>query len=123
MGIVVFTSIIQAYVPSRPTTVKPKMKLFISLILGLGLQVYSFPVMEDSLTLHQELLLGGTDLIHPQITMIMATTAEDLVINTIKLMVNVVFAETHTSMNQELMKPLVVFMRLVPLLTAIPQDK
>ena len=79
--------------------------------------------MEDSLTLHQELLLGDTDLIHPQITMIMATTVEDLVINMIKLMVNVAFVETHTSMNHELMKPLVVFMQLVPLLTAIPQDK
>ena len=79
--------------------------------------------MEDSPTLLLERLLGDTDLIHPQITMIMATTAEDLVINTIKLMVNVVFAETHTSIRQELMRPLVVLMQLVPLLIAIPQDK
>ena len=86
-------------------------------------RLYSSPVTEDSLIRHQEPLLGDMDLIHPQITMIMVTTVEDLVINTIKLMVNVVFAETHTSMNQELMKPLVVFMRLVPLLTAILQDK
>ena len=79
--------------------------------------------MEDSLTLHQELLLGDTDLIHPQITMIMATTVEDLVINMIKLMVNVEFAETHTLMNLELMKHLEVFTQLEPLPIATHPDK
>ena len=86
-------------------------------------RLYSSPVTEDSLIRHQEPLLGDMDLIHPQITMIMVTTVEDLVINTIKLMVNVVFAETPTSIRQELMRPLVVLMQLVPLLIAIPQDK
>ena len=86
-------------------------------------RLYSSPVTEDSLIRHQEPLLGDMDLIHPQITMIMATTVEDLVINMIKLMVNVVFVETHTSIHQELMKPLVVNMQLVPLLIAIAQGK
>ena len=48
--------------------------------------------------LHHNLNRNVQNVHYVTITMIMVTTVEDLVINTIKLMVNVVFAETHTSM-------------------------
>ena len=80
-------------------------------------------VTVDSPTLLPELQLGDMDLIHQQIMMTMETTVEDLVINMIKQMVNVEFAETHTLMNLELTKHPVVFMQLEPLLKATHPDK
>ena len=80
-------------------------------------------VTVDSPILLLELQLGDMDLIHQQIMMTMETTVEDLVTNMIKQMVNVEFAETHTLMNLELMKHLVVFTQREPLPIATHPDK